>query len=141
MTFHEQITNDALELYDKDALTRSKIEIIQRELLATDEKYDYTELDNKPSIPVVDGTLSVSGAAADAKATGDEIGSLKLDIGSLEKKSIPANIYRIAVFAEPATDNDGLSDYDHGRDSDYRSYYSDFDSLPDRIYQSWRKAF
>ena len=40
MTFHEQITNDALELYDKDALPRSKIEFIQRELLAVDAKYD-----------------------------------------------------------------------------------------------------
>ena len=40
MTFHEQITNDALMLYDKDTLPRSKIEFIQRELLATDEKYD-----------------------------------------------------------------------------------------------------
>ena len=39
---------------------------------------------------VIDDSLSVSGAAADAKATGDEIGGLKLDIGSLEKKSIPA---------------------------------------------------
>ena len=47
---------------------------------ATVEKYDYTELDNKPSIPVVDGTLSVSGAAADAKKTGDEITDLKADL-------------------------------------------------------------
>lgn len=47
---------------------------------ATVEKYDYTELDNKPSIPVVDGTLDVSGAAADAKVVGDEITNLKADL-------------------------------------------------------------
>lgn len=40
MTLHEQITNDALILYDKDILTRKKLEFIQRELLATDAKYD-----------------------------------------------------------------------------------------------------
>ena len=40
MTFHEQITNDALALYDKDNLSRKKLEFIQRELLATDTKYD-----------------------------------------------------------------------------------------------------
>ena len=40
MTFHEQITNDALALYDKGNLLREKLEFIQRELLATDTKYD-----------------------------------------------------------------------------------------------------
>ena len=40
MTFHEQITNDALALYDKDNLPRKKLEFIQRKLLATDTKYD-----------------------------------------------------------------------------------------------------
>ena len=40
MTFHEQITNDALALYDKDNLPRKKLEFIQRELLSTDTKYD-----------------------------------------------------------------------------------------------------
>lgn len=52
MTFHEQITNDALALYDKDSLPREKLEFIQRELLTTDAKYNslltrYQELEQK----------------------------------------------------------------------------------------------
>lgn len=35
---------------------------------------------NKPSVPSVDSTLSTSGAAADAKVTGDEITGVKSDI-------------------------------------------------------------
>ena len=52
MTFHEQITSDALALYDKGILPRKKLEFIQRELLATDAKYDslltrYQELEQQ----------------------------------------------------------------------------------------------
>lgn len=46
------------------------------------QKYDYTELDNKPTVPVVDATLTTTGAAADAKKTGDEIADLKSAINS-----------------------------------------------------------
>lgn len=46
----------------------------------TVQRYDYNSLDNKPS---VDATLSVTGAAADAKKTGDEINDLKSAIGDL----------------------------------------------------------
>ncbi len=60
---------------------------------ATVEKYDYTELDNKPSIPTVDGTLSVSGAAADAKAVGDEITDLKADIDNIVDISGSSNLW------------------------------------------------
>ena len=48
------------------------------------QKYDYTELDNKPTVPVVDATLTTTGAAADAKKTGDEIENLKSAIDVLE---------------------------------------------------------
>lgn len=38
---------------------------------------------NKPPVPSVDSTLSTSGAAADAKVTGDEIGDLKEDFNDI----------------------------------------------------------
>ena len=40
------------------------------------DKYDYDALVNKPTIPSVDDTLTTTGAAADAKKTGDEISAL-----------------------------------------------------------------
>ena len=43
----------------------------------TVQKYDYTELDNKPTIPAVDNTLSTAGSSADAKKVGDELSDLK----------------------------------------------------------------
>ena len=49
----------------------------------TAQKYDYPELDNKPTVPVVDATLATTGAAADAKKTGDEIADLKSAISDI----------------------------------------------------------
>lgn len=43
------------------------------------------EILNKPSIPVIDATLSTTGQAADAKATGDEIGVLRNTLNQLEE--------------------------------------------------------
>ena len=48
------------------------------------QKYDYTELDNKPTVPVVDATLTTTGAAADAKKTGDEIADLKSALSDVD---------------------------------------------------------
>ena len=44
---------------------------------------DVGALPSSTSIPTVDATLSVTGAAADAKKTGDEITSLKEDLDDL----------------------------------------------------------
>lgn len=43
----------------------------------TTVKYNYPDLDNKPDNLVVDDTLSIVGAAADAKKVGDEIDAIK----------------------------------------------------------------
>ena len=40
----------------------------------------FPDLPNKYTVPVIDNTLSVTGAAADAKKTGDEITDLKADL-------------------------------------------------------------
>ena len=48
----------------------------------TIQKYDYPELDNKPTIPSVDATLTTTGTAADAKATGDALEELSSALNS-----------------------------------------------------------
>lgn len=48
----------------------------------------FPELDNKYTVPVVDNTLTTTGAAADAKKTGDEITSIKEDLSEIDGKVI-----------------------------------------------------
>ena len=61
-------------------------------------------------IPTVDATLSVTGAAADAKKTGDEISSLKEEISELS--SIPTTVRQamLTLFESAAYAETGLTD-------------------------------
>ena len=46
--------------------------------------FDHEYLENNPTVPVVDSTLTQTGAASDAKATGDKINELKSEISGYE---------------------------------------------------------
>lgn len=77
------------------------------------QKYDYTELDNKPTVPVVDATLTTTGAAADAKKTGDEIADLKSAISQGTGLTNEAKQALLALLANVAyIDDDGQDYYD-----------------------------
>ena len=76
----------------------------------------YNDLSNKPSIPTVDATLTTQGAAADAKATGDALVSVRLDISDLQadntdvKSDISALQAGISVLqADVADGKSGIS--------------------------------
>ena len=76
----------------------------------------YNDLSNKPTIPTVDATLAVQGAAADAKATGDALVSVRLDISDLQadntdvKSDISALQAGISVLqADVADGKSGIS--------------------------------
>ena len=75
------------------------------------QKYDYTELDNKPTVPVVDATLTTTGAAADAKATGDAVTELLSAISGVG--SVPSavrqaiySLFNSAAYAETGLSGD-----------------------------------
>lgn len=73
-------------------------------------------LDDTYTVPQVDSTLAVSGAAADAKKTGDEIASLKEDITELDtalesKANIDGSYDTMTVGnAKQLTSNVGIND-------------------------------
>ncbi len=56
-------------------------------------------LSDRYTIPQIDTTLSVSGAAADAKTTGDEIDELRTDLETLEQEGYPMASIQDAVDA------------------------------------------
>ena len=44
------------------------------------QKYDYNDLDNKPTIPVIDATLTQQGQAADAAAVGEALQNVQVPV-------------------------------------------------------------
>lgn len=79
----------------------------------TTDKYNYEALENKPTIPAVDDTLATTGAAADAKKTGDEIESLKSAISQGTGLTNEAKLALLACFEHVAwVDEDGQDYYD-----------------------------
>lgn len=69
----------------------------------TVNKYDYNELDNKPT---PDATLTKTGQAADAKAVGDQLSTLKEDIIHINGLSDAAKTALLACFRNVAWIND-----------------------------------
>lgn len=59
-----------------------------------------------PTTPVVDSSLSITGAAADAKKTGDEISELKSAISSITGVPIPVKRAMDTLFQNMAFDDD-----------------------------------
>lgn len=79
----------------------------------TTDKYNYEALENKPTIPAVDATLATTGAAADAKKTGDEIADLKSAISGIEGLSADVKQAFLDCFKHVAwIDDDGHDSYD-----------------------------
>ena len=79
----------------------------------TTDKYNYEALENKPTIPAVDDTLATTGAAADAKKTGDEIADLKSAISQSSGLTEDIKIALLACFENVAwIDDDGQEYYD-----------------------------
>lgn len=74
------------------------------------QKYDYDDLDNKPTIPtqvVIDDTLTQQGQAADAKAVGDVLQNLDSGLSEIAKTAL------LNCFANVAWINsDGQTYYD-----------------------------
>ena len=83
----------------------------------TVQKYDFESLDNVPEIAEVDDTLTTTGAAADAKKTGDEIADLKSAIsgiqvvdGKLYIDGVGYDIGGVGITSIAKTGTDGLVD-------------------------------
>lgn len=60
----------------------------------TVNKYDYNELDNKPT---PDATLTKTGQAADAKAVGDQLSTLKDDLKAGTKATA---VYHLGLYID-----------------------------------------
>lgn len=74
------------------------------------QKYDYNDLENKPTIPaevLIDDTLTEQGKAADAKAVGDAINDIEPGLSSAAKQALLEIFQHVAYI-----DDDGSLYYD-----------------------------
>ena len=74
------------------------------------QKYDYNDLENKPTIPaevLIDDTLTEEGQAADAKAVGDAIANVTIPIDSALSDSSTNPVQNRVIY--DALQNSGLS--------------------------------
>lgn len=89
-------------------------------------KYDYDELADKPSIPtqtVIDTTLSIQGDAADAKATGDAISSVKSEADNNTKWQSGEEF---TIMGYDVTSGSGISPFDGGEVSSSSFSHTDY---------------
>lgn len=74
------------------------------------QKYDYNDLENKPTIPaevLIDDTLAEQGQAADAKAVGDAINDIEPGLSSAAKQALLEIFQHVGYI-----DDDGSLYYD-----------------------------
>lgn len=84
-------------------------------------RFDHEYLENNPPIPAVDDTLSTTGSAADAKATGDAISSLMEDLQ--KKADSVVNAKMLGVGSNLMTGSVWTSgEFDHLADVENRPY-------------------
>lgn len=97
---------------DNADLSESDLSLIQQAIDSTSATAiaqgvaDWMDDNLTPTTPVVDASLTVSGAAADAKKTGDEISDLKSQINSLEAIPHAVKLAMDDLFANMAYLND-----------------------------------
>lgn len=71
------------------------------------QKYDYNDLENKPTIPaevLIDDTLTEEGQAADAKAVGDAISNIEPGLSSAAKQALLEIFQHVAYIDEHGQD-------------------------------------
>ena len=87
------VQNEIDTKLDEMATDGSLLAVIQPVVISSvpDAVADWLSEHITPTTPIVDDTLSISGAAADAKVTGDEIGELKSAITYIHDGSIASD--------------------------------------------------
>lgn len=76
------------------------------------QKYDYNDLENKPTIPaevLIDDTLTEEGQAADAKAVGDAIANVTIQVDSAISETSTNPVQNRAIYAAFQNIDAGLS--------------------------------
>lgn len=71
------------------------------------QKYDYDDLENKPTIPaevLIDDTLTEEGQAADSKAVGDAISNIEPGLSSAAKQALLEIFQHVAYIDEHGQD-------------------------------------
>lgn len=111
---YSDVSNPTLQTEALEAALQNKID--QGEMAALTIG-DHTITAAKLAQGVIDNTLATSGAAADAKKTGDEIASLKADLGAQDKYTILLNDEVPNTTQEYTFSNGKVSQVVHSRNS------------------------
>ena len=77
------------------------------------QKYDYDDLENKPTIPaevLIDDTLTEEGQAADAKAVGDAIANIDIPVDSALSDEVKQTLLN-CIYHQVFDDEDGMRYY------------------------------
>lgn len=121
---YSDVSNPTLQTEALEAALQNKIDEGEMAALTIG---DHTITAAKLAQGVIDNTLATSGAAADAKKTGDEIAAVKADLGALDifnddvKSALLTLVSHIALF----DDGDGQEYCDSLRDVLYEQDYPD----------------
>lgn len=92
---YSDVSNPTLQTEALEAALQNKIDEGEMAALTIG---DHTITAAKLAQGVIDNTLATSGAAADAKKTGDEIAAVKADLDALEADIVPDSIKKALYF-------------------------------------------